>query len=422
VKKLLLVISIIFLNVIIFSCLNIKSLTRIVDNKIYKNNEILEKINYIPGHTCKGVKVVKEDGTYQGTYSLEEYVGYVVSGETHILDDETTFEAMSVAIRTYTLYTTNNCKYPIINSEAHQVMTTVVSDKIKKAVNKTRGQILVYNNDLVVSEYDSFSFLDGFYCDKKYCYSNYYKVGSKKLTNPKKHKIKVPSNWVNDLSGGHGNGMSQYGALYLSKLGYDYKTILKYFYADGTKIGTIYKPNISGLKLDNGNITRYERPQRNNKFYYTNGVSNYLEGESNWYVTSRANEILSLTSSKKIPYIKKENYCNINGFNKDYSYTNPRPGSIISWGNHVAIIENVHDGMVDITESYIGLGYYGSELATEYINPTGAYYDANTNTQTRKYNCEKNNSGCFKRTNNIKIDDLKNRWGYEFKCYVYLEE
>ena len=78
--------------------------------------------------------------------------------------------------------------------------------------------------------------------------------------------------------------------------------------------------------------------------------------------------------------------------------------------------------MVDITESYIGLGYYGIELANEYINPTGSYYNSVTNKETRKYNCEKNNSGCFKRTNNIKIDDLKNRWGYDFKCYVYLED
>lgn len=420
-KKLLLIISIIFLSIIIFSCFNIKSLNKTIENKTY-SNEILDKINYVPGYTCKKVNVVREDGSYQGSYSLEDYVGYVVSGETHILDDETTFEAMSVAIRTYTLYATDNCRYPIINSEAHQVMTTVVSDKIKKAVRKTRGQILVYNNDIVISEYDSFSFLEGFHCDKKYCYSTYYKVGSKKLKNPKKHTIKVPSSWVNDLSGGHGNGMSQYGALYLSKKGYDYKSILKYFYADGTEIKTIYKVNTNGLKLDNGNITRNERPLRNNRFYYTNGESNYLEGESNWYVTSRANEILSISSDKKIPYIKKENYCNLRGFVKDYSYTNPRPGSIISWGDHVAIIENVHDGMVDITESYIGLGYYGVELAHEYINPTGIYYDSATNKETRKYNCENNNSGCFKRTNNIKIDDLKNRWGYDFKCYVYLED
>ena len=155
-KKLLLVISIMFLSIIIFSCFNIKSLNKTIENKTY-SNEILDKINYVPGYTCKKVSVVKEDGSYQGSYSLEDYVGYVVSGETHILDDETTFEAMSVAIRTYTLYATDNCRYPIINGEAHQVMTTVVSDKIKKAVRKTRGQILVYNNDIVLNNYNKIS-------------------------------------------------------------------------------------------------------------------------------------------------------------------------------------------------------------------------------------------------------------------------
>lgn len=392
------------------------------DNNVSKNNnkQILEKYNYVPGYSCKKIRVVDSNGIYEGTYNLEDYVAGVVTGETYILDDYVTFEAMSVIVRTYALYVTNNCTSSIINSEAHQVMSNQanVSDKIKKAVSKTKGQVLTYKGKLVKSEYDSFYMGNGFYCDSKYCYSTYNKVGNEKV---KKHKIKVPASWVNDLSGGHGNGLSQYGAKYLSEQGYNYEQILKYFYADGVKISTIVKPNVDGLVLNNGFASRNTRPLRNNKYYYTKENANYLEGEANWYASSRANEILaSIGSNKKIQYIKTENYCSLQGYNMSLDYNNPRVGSIISWGNHVAIIENVHDGMVDITEGYIGLGYYGEKFSKEYLRSDGLYYNAKTNAKDRKYNCENNKSGCFKRTNNIEISELKNRWGYDFKCYIYL--
>lgn len=420
------IVLIIFISLILN--INVKSTSTIVKNKtkLESNEELklLEKYDYISGYTCDKVKVVNEDGTYNGTYNLEDYVSGVVSGETHILDDETTFMAISVAIRTYTLYVTNNCKNSIVNSEAAQVMSNPknVSKKIKKAVSKTKGQVLTYNNKLIKSEYDSFYLGNGFYCDYKYCYSNYIKIGDNKN---KIHKIKVPSSWKNDLAGGHGKGLSQYGAKYLSKEGYNYVDILKYFYADGVKISTTIKPNVSGLILNNGNVERNTRPLRNNSFYYINGEvnNNTLEGNSEWYATSRANEILkSINSTKKIDYLKSSLYCDIGNFKKEFDYKNPKPGSIISWGKHVAIIENVHDGYVDITESYIGLGYYGIELAHEYLNETGIYYSKETNTKDRKYNCEKNKSGCFKRTNSIPISDLEKRWGYNFLCYVYLKD
>lgn len=390
----------------------------------YVENNVLEKYGYIPGYTCKKITVVDEEGKYQGKYDLEDYVGRVVSGETYILDDETTFEAMSIAIRTYALYVTNNCRTSIKNSESHQVMSNTVSDKIRKAVSKTKGQVLVLDNKLVKSEYDSFYMGDGFYCDKKFCYSNYKKVGNSNTKNPKKHKVKVPAKWMNDLSGGHGNGMSQYGALYLSQQGYSYTGILNYFYADGVTIGTTIKPNIDGLKVNKNFVTRTTRPSRSNSFYYVNGeVSDYtLEGESTWYATSRANEILkSIGSKKRISYFDDANkYCSLVNFKKSSDYMKPKVGSIISWGNHLGIIENVNDDSVDITEAYTSIGYYGNKYSFEMLNKKGKYYNPKTNKADRKNNCEKNKTGCFKRTNNIKLSDLKNRWGYDFKCYIYL--
>lgn len=416
----------VMISVILFLLtLSYFKLSKQVDYTINKNSsfsdkQLLEKYNYVSGYSCKKIKVVDPEGNYEGTYNLEEYVAGVVSGETHILDDYETFKAMSVTARTYALYVTNNCTSSIINSEAHQVMgsQTNVSNKIKKAVLETKGQVLTYKGKIIKAEYDSFYMGEGFHCTSKYCYSIYNKVGNDKV---KKHKIKVPASWVNDLSGGHGNGLSQYGAKYLSEQGYNYEKILKYFYADGVKISTIIKPNVDGLAIDNNFISRKSRPLRNNKYYYTKESANYLEGEANWYVTSRANEILDgIGSNKKINYIKTNDYCSLKGYNMSLDYNNPRIGSIISWGNHVAIIENVHDDMVDISEAYIGLGYYGEKFAKEYLSSDGIYYNAKTNVKDRRYNCENNKSGCFKRTNNIKISELQNRWGYDFKCYIYL--
>lgn len=422
--------SLVLVMSIIFLLISTKEFKYTIINKDkFDNNtniSILEKYGYIPGYSCKKIRVINEDGTYEGTYNLEDYVAAVVSGETHILDDEVTFEAMSVAIRTYALYVTNNCRGSIINSESHQVMSNPsnVSKKIKRAVSKTKGQVLTLNGKLVKSEYDSFYMGDGFYCDKKFCYSNYKKVGTSS-TKAKVHKVKVPATWINDLSGGHGNGMSQYGAKYLSKQGYTYDKILEYFYADGVKISTTIKPNIDGLTLDNNFVTRNTRPLRTNKYYYINNEvpANTLEGDSTWYVTSRANEILSsINSNKKLAYMDSIAYCNVNNFVVSYNYDTPKVGSIISWDKHLAIVEKVENDTVDISEAYIGLGYYGIEFANEYLTIDGKYYNDKTNKQDRKYNCEQNKSGCFKRTNNIKIEDLKKRWGYDFKCYVYLTD
>ena len=398
----------------------------ITNKEKYDNNNIsiLEKYGYIPGYSCKNIRVVNEDGEYEGTYNLEDYVAGVVVGETHILDDEVTFEAMAVAIRTYALYVTNNCRGSIRNGESNQVMSNpnLATPKIKRAVAKTKGQVLTLNGKLVKSEYDSFYMGDGFYCDKKFCYSNYRRAGNA-YTKPKTHKVKVPATWLNDLSGGHGNGMSQYGAKYLSQEGYTYEQILKYFYADGVQISTTIKPNVDGLVLDNNFASRTSRPQRNNKFYYKNNEvpDNTLEGDSTWYATSRANEILSsVNSNKNLSYMDSVGYCNVNNFVVSYDYKTPKVGSIISWDNHLGIIEKVDGDTVDISEAYIGLGYYGIEFSNEYLTVDGKFYNDKTNKKDRKYNCEQNKSGCFKRTNNIKIEDLKNRWGYDFKCYVYL--
>lgn len=417
--------SIFFLLFIVLLNLKLENISfKIINKEKLTTNEeqkILDKYNYTNKYSCNKVKVIDEKGKILGNYDLETYVAGVVSGETHIIDDSETFKAMSVAIRTYTLYVTDNCKYSIINSEANQVMDNpnIVSKKIKEAVKSTEGEILTLDDKLVKSEYDSFYKGGNFYCDYKYCYNTYYKVGNNNIK-PITHKIKVPKSYYNDLAGGHGNGLSQYGAKYLSSIGYNYKDILKYFYADGIKISTIIKPNIDGLEIDENNfLTRRTKPNRKNKFYYTNEKANSLEGDSTWYVTSRANEILN---EQKISYLKNPNdYCNINAFNKSYEYNKPKKGAIISWGKHLAIVENVYeDNKIDITESYIGLGYYGIQMANEYLNPTGKFYNEKTNIEDRKYNCENNNSGCFKRTDNISLEQIKNRWGYDFKCYIYL--
>ena len=85
-------------------------------------------------------------------------------------------------------------------------------------------------------------------------------------------------------------------------------------------------------------------------------------------------------------------------------------------------IDAITTDTVDITEAYPAIGYYGIEYSYEYLNKNGKYYNKFTNSQDRKFNCENNGTGCFRRTNGIKISDLNKRWGYDFKCYIYLRD
>lgn len=175
-----------------------------------------------------------------GTFDLEEYVAMVVNGENNSGQIEA-MKAQIIAARTYTLVRTNNCANPIRNSTQDQVARANPTDLIKQLVEETAGMVLTYNGNIFSSEYSSFrGSCSGDTCSGVYT----------KLPNGEKHTVTVPRSFVTNTKG-HGRGMTQCGANYLSSQGQTYEQILKYFYSDGVEISKL-SGGSSALAVANG--------------------------------------------------------------------------------------------------------------------------------------------------------------------------
>lgn len=187
-----------------------------------------------------------------GTFSLEDYVAMVVNGENNSNYDEAV-KAQIIAARTYTLERTQGCTIPIRNSTEDQVAKANPDSRLKQLVLETSGQILTYNGETFLSQYDSF---DGT-CNGNMCTAVYTKI-----PNGETHTVSIPTEFVvkdsnNNPLGGHGQGMSQCAANYLASQGQTYEEILKYFYSDGVQIsvGTVVNDNTNtGIALSTNGI------------------------------------------------------------------------------------------------------------------------------------------------------------------------
>lgn len=183
---------------------------------------------------CEKVKVV---GKYAGEYSLEEYVAGVIEAECTpsyaasplsggltankdvIKEAE---KAFSVAVRSYTIAHTNGCKGTIINSSANQNFKPPTDPFVKEIVNETKGQVMFKDSKVVLTMYDSFKYnsCNGSTCDGTY----------KRLPSDNTHTVSLPVAWRSYYAGGHGNGMTQWGNVYLATQNKKYTEILEYFY------------------------------------------------------------------------------------------------------------------------------------------------------------------------------------------------
>jgi len=160
-----------------------------------------------------------------GTFDLEEYIAMVVNGENNSGQVEA-MKAQIIAARTYTLARTNNCTKPIRNSTQDQVAKANPSEQLKQLVEETAGMVLLYEGNIFSAEYDSFKGS----CSGGMCTGTY-----TRLPNGEKHTVTMPSSFSEGI-GGHGRGMSQCAANYMSSQGSTYEEILKFFYSDGVEI------------------------------------------------------------------------------------------------------------------------------------------------------------------------------------------
>ncbi len=209
------------------------------DIKVDENADLISSASCPNGVTVEG----------SGTYDFEEYIAGVVNAEIGY-DTGNNIEAMkaqAVAARTFTLYMTENCTKPIANSQNTQAFKTA-SNRSKEAAKATEGQVLTYDGNIFLSQYDHYNLSS---CSDGWCTATY-----TKQPNNEKHEVKIPETYANkyDRLGGHGNGMSQVAALYLQDQNYNYEKILKYFYSEGVQISKIGSSISGGLRLGSSGI------------------------------------------------------------------------------------------------------------------------------------------------------------------------
>lgn len=349
---------------------------------------------------CSGVTVVDPDGSVIGTYDLEEYVAGVVSGEAWGGQNMEAYKAQAIAVRTYTLSRTQNCSQAIESSQSDQVFSEDIKDFAKEATEATEGLVLVYDDEIFSSEYDSYCYGDS-NCTYGEENGKRYVIYSKK-PNGETHKVYLSPEYYYMIAGGHGRGMSQVASYEMANNGSSYDEILHFFYSDGIEIvgmNTIF----GGFESSSALPSSVEELKERSDYYSSLGIVSiggqqfdlskiYDSNASNlgqcvWYAKSRALEIIlssdmdDLTKSIALNAIMSVrangegwfDYPSLDIFEKSTDRNMPMPGSIISWTSdtdagarhdygHVAIIESVdyENRTVVMSEGWNRAGAHGA--------------------------------------------------------------
>lgn len=213
---------------------------------------------------CPEVTVIfvdKQNGyteTGSKTYSLEEYVAGVIAGEVAYLGNYEVDKVYAIAARSYFLtHDDGNCTIEASDrKQAFRELTENQNDQMAlQAAEETAGQVLLKNNEVYGSQYDAFA------CIAED--SNYYTIsqGNQKIPkewvesriNKERHPNWFICNGKENLKNHHGNGMSQFGALYLaSEKGYTYDEIISFYLGDEVKISSNgLMTSVAGLEIKN---------------------------------------------------------------------------------------------------------------------------------------------------------------------------
>lgn len=200
-------------NYLIVSCINGFVSTK---NKWYRGNLIIKR-------TDDGLTIINDVG-------LEDYIAGVVSAEMPASWDIEALKAQAVAARTYAIANLgkrNSLGYDLKDSPEDQAYNGASGEKTKpcQAVVETRDKVLVYGGKVITA----------YYCASA--------GGKTKLASeawgknlPYIHSVYSYDDEVGKK--GHGVGLSQYGANYLAKNGYNAYQILNYFY-NNVSLGTL---------------------------------------------------------------------------------------------------------------------------------------------------------------------------------------
>ena len=267
---------------------------------------------------CKSVTVNGQ------TLSVDDYVAGVISAEVGGFDSYTNgievMKANAIAARTYALNTASkdnsgNCNMGSAG-ESTQAFTNA-STGAKQASEETSGMILIddngsaaftqYSSVLLTNAYDSFgdsvtfSENNGSLSVPKSWADTYILKYCPRYTGGK--GVSVYRDSYGGYGCGHGNGMSQVGALYLaSEKGYTYEQILDYYYSDdGFDLASTKGASSKCTSVNNnefGSLTEYNLNHKGLSVLSEpltkdeiNKLNSYVEGEMDKNDSSYNNKV-----------------------------------------------------------------------------------------------------------------------------------
>lgn len=399
-----------------------RTVEEIADEILKMGNVSLINRAFTSSIYCPSIAVEQSDGTTE-TMDLEDYVARVVTSENNWYEGDNieNMKAQAIAARTYALNATSNCKNSIKNSATQQTLADAASSMAIRAAEETNSLVLLKDGKVFSTMYDALAIASS---DD----TNYYL---------KQANLAIPKTWLDSkisqsqydwyAKNNHGQGMSQWGSRYLQTIGKNYEDILGTFYtmAEISKMGGLitggdYSSNIAPV-ADVNELAERRDYYKNMGIDYIYSASASNVSQCPWYAKSRAIEIVyysdmddtlkntAIESLKKTGGHGTDWYKNPDAsvFTKTTDYTQPQPGSIVSWSSsgtdsngkschtygHVAIVEQVlengnvmisegwNNGGADSGNSWSKVAYSISEKTLDYIkshkNSSGCTYTFN---------------------------------------------
>ena len=186
------------------------------------------------------------------TFPLEEYVAGVLRGEVLGLHNIEIYKEFAILARTYVIERALTHGCTVEASDRNQVFRKYedkpqYAEMVYEAVESTKGQVILYNNEIMNVHYDAFCSIA---VDDKY-----YTI--------KQQNQKIPRSWVDsqggiaaswkqgNCAGNHGMGVSTWGSYYLiTQEGYTFDEVLKYYLGDDIAISAgSFMSSIAGLEI-----------------------------------------------------------------------------------------------------------------------------------------------------------------------------
>lgn len=190
---------------------------------------------------CKEVTI--SNGQYAGTYELEEYIAGVVYAEygTFAYTDKWKEAAKAGAVAARSFLDANASSDCVIENSSNKQNFKIPSEESIAVAQETRGIVLTIDGSIISAQYDAFC--TDYNINTAHQNDNYYILCQKEQQIPKSWADSISgidSSWKSgNKNGAHGNGMSAWGAAYLSEQGQTWKQILNYYFDDAT-LSSVY--------------------------------------------------------------------------------------------------------------------------------------------------------------------------------------